>query len=78
MESLHASADNDWVRFKAKADNQYSIQVDISENSLADAALEVYPECDSLEWEEKQNLSFSPGIKLTFKAPSDGFFYRWK
>lgn len=74
LHTFHEANDEDWVRFEAIKDHQYLIQVDVPNGSAADVSVEVYPECDTLDI-ANQAATFSPGVRLNFKAPNAGFYY---
>src|SRR5204863_8160970 len=69
--SFQQQADVDWVRFDAIANTKYLIEVEIPPESPADVTLELYTSCAGLPT-SGQDYTFSPGVRLSFPAPSSG------
>lgn len=65
--TFHREGDSDWVRFDAVAGEQYVIEVNIPENSLADVAMELVASCGGAVV-ETQDFRFSPGVRLEYTA----------
>ncbi len=72
--SFHQLSDNDWVRFQATAGTLYRVEVQAAPGSPADVDLEIYTSCTALP-APGDNPSFSPNVRIDFKAPQTGPIY---
>lgn len=71
IHTFHKNADADWVHFDSVAGKEYIIDVNIPADSLADVTLEIYPACDGLSL-GGQDYAYSPGVRLQWKAETNG------
>jgi len=71
--TFHVAGDVDWVSFQGISGTTYLIEARTPADSLADVVLEVYDTCDHRT--DGQNYSFTPDVRLQFKAPADGVYY---
>ncbi|MCB0143766.1 MAG: hypothetical protein KDE50_27990, partial [Caldilineaceae bacterium] len=65
--NFHQTGDSDWVKFDATSGEQYLIEVNIPDNSVADVALELVAACGGTVL-EAQDFQFSPGVRLDYTA----------
>jgi len=66
--------DQDWVRFNARANETYRIEVQSPYNSRADVNLQVYPSCEEAPTQDSQP-SFTAGIRLDIEMQTDSTVY---
>ena len=71
---FHQQADTDWVRFDGVNGAEYLIEVQIPDTSPADVTVEIYNDCQTSSG-KAQDISFSPGIRLGFKADASGPYF---
>ena len=72
--NFHQTGDSDWVKFDATSGEQYLIEVNIPDNSVADVALELVAACGGTVL-EAQDFQFSPGVRLDYTAANTGSLY---
>jgi hypothetical protein len=72
--TFHDNADKDWVEFDAVAGTSYLIEAQIPVTSSANVVAELHDDCVGLPL-ESQDYAFSPGIRLTFEAPTSAPYY---
>jgi len=72
--NFHQLSDNDWVCFQATTGVLYRVEVQARPGSPADVDLEIYSNCTALP-APSDNPSFSPNVRIDFKAPQTGPIY---
>jgi len=74
LHTFHQHNDNDWVSFEVNAGVEYLIEARVPPDSQADVVLELFDECSGGP-SDSEDPNFSPDIRLTFTAPTDGTYY---
>ncbi len=69
--TFHRQPDTDWIRFDASAGVSYLIEAQIPSDSPANVTMELYDYCDGLP-EVSQDYTFTPGVRIEYRAPADG------
>lgn len=77
MHAFELKRDKDWIVFEGKANTSYLIEAQTPPDSLADVVFELYDRCedDPTLPIAGQDYTFSPDVRLEFKAINDGPLY---
>lgn len=67
-------ADVDWARFDVTANEQYLIEAQGLDDSPVDITIQIYTTCANQSG-PPSNPSFSPAVRVQFKAPDTGVLY---
>ena len=67
-------ADVDWARVEVTANEQYLIEAQGLDDSPVDITLQIYATCAN-QSAPPSNPSFSPAVRVQFKAPTTGVLY---
>jgi hypothetical protein len=62
------------VQFSATASTTYRVEVQVPNDAPTDVTLELYTDCERTP-DERWTASFSPNVRLDFKAPASGPIY---
>lgn len=74
VHSFHDTDDSDWITIDAMSGQTYRLRAIPPSGSVADIGAELYSDC-AIEPSDTQNPPFSPGVQLTWTAPTTGQYF---